>query len=52
MMPTVLKEWSSLKMRKVWRQLTGKQPAARATLATCGIARRRRPPNAPAVDAA
>jgi hypothetical protein len=35
MMPSVLKEWSSLKMRKAWRKLTGQQPA-RATLATCG----------------
>jgi hypothetical protein len=35
MMPSVLKEWSSLKLRKAWRRLTGKQPA-RATLATCG----------------
>src|SRR5581483_9260791 len=36
MMPAVLKEWSSLKMRKLWRRLTGQQPAPRATLATCG----------------
>ena len=35
MMPAVLKEWSSLKMRKMWRRLTGKQPQ-HATLATCG----------------
>ena len=35
MMPSVLKEWSSLKLRKAWRKVTGKQPA-RATLATCG----------------
>jgi MoaA/NifB/PqqE/SkfB family radical SAM enzyme len=35
MMPAVLKEWSSLKLRRVWRRLTGRQPA-RATLATCG----------------
>jgi hypothetical protein len=37
MMPAVLKEWSSLKARKAWRRLTGRQPA-RATLATCGAA--------------
>ena len=36
MMPTVLKEWSSLKLRKAWRKLTRQQPPARATLATCG----------------
>ena len=35
MMPAVLKEWSSLKLRKAWRKLT-RQPPARATLATCG----------------
>ena len=35
MMPSVLKEWSSLKFRKAWRKITGQQPA-RATLATCG----------------
>ena len=35
MMPAVLKEWSSLKLRKAWRKVTGKQPA-RASLATCG----------------
>ena len=35
MMPAVLKEWSSLKLRKTWRRLTGRQPA-RASLATCG----------------
>src|SRR5262249_50832739 len=35
MMPAVLKEWSSLKVRKAWRRLTGRQPA-RATLANCG----------------
>ena len=35
MMPAVLKEWSSLKMRKLWRRLTGKQPQ-HASLATCG----------------
>ena len=35
MMPAVLKEWSSLKLRKAWRKVTGQQPA-RATLATCG----------------
>ena len=44
MMPAVLKEWSSLKLRKAWRKLTGKQPAP-ATLATCGS-------KAPAADAA
>jgi radical SAM protein with 4Fe4S-binding SPASM domain len=44
MMPAVLKEWSSLKMRKLWRRLTGKQPQS-ATLATCGS-------KAPAADAA
>jgi len=32
----VLKEWSSLKLRKAWRKLTRQQPPARATLATCG----------------
>jgi hypothetical protein len=31
----VLKEYSSLKMRKAWRRLTGRQPAT-GTLATCG----------------
>ena len=35
MMPAVLKEWSSLKLRKAWRRLTGRQPE-RATLQTCG----------------
>jgi hypothetical protein len=39
MMPAVLKEWSSLKMRKMWRRLTGKQPAPAATVATCGTAK-------------
>jgi hypothetical protein len=39
MMPAVLKEWSSLKARKVWRRLTGQAPA-RATLATCGTGSR------------
>ncbi len=37
MMPTVLKEWSSLKLRRAWRKLTGRQPE-RATLGTCGTA--------------
>src|SRR5207237_315986 len=36
MLPTVLKEWSSLKLRRAWRKLTRQQPPARATLATCG----------------
>jgi hypothetical protein len=31
----VLKEWSSLKMRKAWRKLTGQKPAP-ATIASCG----------------
>ena len=35
MMPAVLKEWSSLKLRKAWRRLRG-QKTAPATLATCG----------------
>ena len=35
MMPAVLKEWSSLKVRKAWRRLTGQKPV-RATLGTCG----------------
>jgi radical SAM protein with 4Fe4S-binding SPASM domain len=35
MMPAVLKEYSSLKMRKAWRRLTGRQPAT-GTLASCG----------------
>jgi MoaA/NifB/PqqE/SkfB family radical SAM enzyme len=36
MMPAVLKEYSSLKLRKLWRALTGQKPAPRAELATCG----------------
>ena len=47
MMPAVLKEWSSLKLRKAWRKLSGQQPA-RATLATCGTSAN---PTAAAVDA-
>jgi radical SAM protein with 4Fe4S-binding SPASM domain len=47
MMPAVLKEWSSLKLRKAWRKLTGQQPA-RATLATCGTSTN---PTAAAADA-
>jgi len=35
MMPAVLKEWSSLKLRKAWRRLRG-QKTQPATLATCG----------------
>jgi len=35
MMPSVLKEWSSLKMRKAWHRLTGRRPTP-ATLGTCG----------------
>jgi hypothetical protein len=31
-----LKEYSSLKLRKMWRALTGQKPAPRAQLATCG----------------
>src|SRR5438093_3719071 len=34
MMPAVLKEWSSLKLRKAWRRVTGRQPRP-ATLAAC-----------------
>lgn len=37
MMPAVLKEWSSLKLRKYWRKLTGRRPEP-ATVATCGSA--------------
>ena len=47
MMPAVLKEWSSLKMRKLWRRVTGKQPQI-GTLGTCGS----KSATAPAVDAA
>jgi MoaA/NifB/PqqE/SkfB family radical SAM enzyme len=46
MMPAVLKEWSSLKMRKLWRRLSGKQPQT-GSLATCGSKS-----GAPAADAA
>jgi len=35
MMPAVLREWSSLKLRRMWRKLTGRQPAP-AALGTCG----------------
>jgi radical SAM protein with 4Fe4S-binding SPASM domain len=34
MMPSVLKEWSSLKLRKAWRKLSGQQ-SVRGTLGTC-----------------
>jgi iron-sulfur cluster protein len=48
MMPAVLKEWSSLKMRKLWRRLTG-QKSTPATVASCGSGK---PAPSPAVDAA
>ena len=47
MMPAVLKEWSSLKMRKLWRRVTGKQPQI-GTLGTCGS----KSATTPAIDAA
>ena len=37
MMPAVLKEWSSLKLRKAWRRVTGKQP--RPAIAACTSAK-------------
>jgi len=33
----VLKEWSSLKLRKAWRRVTGKQP--RPAIAACTSAK-------------
>jgi MoaA/NifB/PqqE/SkfB family radical SAM enzyme len=43
MLPTVLKEWSSLKLRRYWRKLTGQKPRPAhaghgngAGIATCG----------------
>jgi len=42
MMPAVLKEWSSLKLRKAWRRVTGPAPPPRSR-----PARARSPPSAP-----
>ena len=44
MMPTVLKEWSSLKVRKAWRRLTGQAAGARHAR---HLRHRRQPPRRP-----